>query len=382
MGHVPIMLRFAHGPPTIRLGDREVSRLGFGALRLAGPDGWGEPSDPAAARAVVRRAIELGVSLIDSAAAYGPGVSHRVIVEALHPYPSDLVIATQVGVRRGDDRSWHPALRPDDLVAQVEADLTALRLDALHLVQLRWAEQDEVSFDEALDALIALQAAGKVRAIGLANITVEQLAAALAKTPIACVHNRFALTGMGEPDGGPAAEEKPAPVVDEGSEDPAADSDEAAAKDAGPSDAARSKKGTDVEAAEQGAGKAEADAESAGPDEQSKPDDDKAEKPAASTRKPLPGNPVLAACEAAGIAFLPLLPLPLGELAATSGALAAAARRHNTRPVPLSIAWLLARSPVMLPVPSTSKIVHLEENCAAVHLPLEADAAHEPAPNR
>src|SRR5207248_130121 len=144
-----------HGPETIRLGDLEVRRLGFGAMRLPGKDVWGEPADPAAAKAVLRRAIELGVNLIDTAWYYGPQVANRLIVEALHPYPRDLVIATKLGGRRLPDKSWAPALKPAELDAGIEEDLRTLKLEQLPVVHLRWIPQQEVSLSESPDALIA-----------------------------------------------------------------------------------------------------------------------------------------------------------------------------------------------------------------------------------
>lgn len=294
-----MMLRFANGPATIKLGDREVGRLGFGAMRLTGDDVWGEPADPSAAHAVLRRAVELGINLIDTAWYYGPHVANRLIAEALHPYPSDLVIATKLGARRLPDRSWVPYLRPDDLRAGAEEDLRSLRLEQLPLVHLRWIEQPDVTFAEALDAMIALAREGTIRAIALSNVNVEQLEYAVTRTPIACVQNLFNLGGGGGPI--PTAERPEA---------------------------------------------------------------------------------VLAACESRGIGFLPFFPLAIGELAWASGALSAAAMRHNCKPAQLAIAWLLARSPVMLPIPGTNQIGHLEENVGALHVALDRATVAELAPNR
>jgi pyridoxine 4-dehydrogenase len=293
------MLRFAHHPPTVRLGDLEVRRLGYGAMRLPGKEVWGEPDDPATARAVLRRAIELGVNLIDTAWYYGPHVANRLIVEALHPYPSDVVIATKLGGKRLPDKSWAPALRPEELRAGVETDMTSLRLEQLPVVHLRWIEQREVTFAEALDALIDEQRAGRIRHLALSNVTVAQLEQAAAKTAIVAVQNVFNLAG-------PAAK-LPVPTA------------------------------ADPEA-------------------------------------------VLAACEARGIAFLPFFPLAVGTLA--GGALDAAAKRHGCTSAQLAIAWLLARSPVMLPIPGTSKVAHLEENVGAIHITLDRDAMNGLAPNQ
>jgi pyridoxine 4-dehydrogenase len=292
------MLRFANGPETIQLGDLEVRRLGFGAMRIPGDGVWGEPADPAAAHAVLHRAIELGINLIDTAWYYGPYVANRIIAEALHPYPSDLVLATKLGGCRLPDRSWAPYLRPEDLRSGAEEDLRTLKLEQLPVVHLRWIDQPDVAFGEALDAMIDLQREGKIRHLALSNVNVEQLEYALARTPIVAVQNLFNLGGGGGP----------IPV---------------------------------------------------------------AARPEA----------VLAACEARGIAFLPFFPLAIGALTTGSGALAAAAQRHNCTPAQLAIAWLLARSPVMLPIPGTSKVAHLEENIGAVHVVLEPSTVAELAPN-
>src|SRR4051812_17102553 len=163
-GIVSAMLpRFAHGPETIKLGDLEVRRLGYGAMRLPGKHVWGEPDDAATAHAVLRRAIELGINFIDTAWYYGPLVANRLIVEALHPYPSDLVIATKLGGKRLPDKSWVPALLPDELRAGVDTDLQTLRLEQLPVVHLRWIETPQIKFIEALDVLIDVQKTGKIR---------------------------------------------------------------------------------------------------------------------------------------------------------------------------------------------------------------------------
>lgn len=293
------MLRFASGPETLELGDLSVRRMGFGAMRLPGREAWGEPDDPAAAHAVLRRAIELGINLIDTAWYYGPHVANRLIAEALHPYPSDLVIATKLGGKRLPNKAWAPYLQPDELRAGAEEDLRSLRLPRLSVVHLRWIDQPDVTFAEALDALIDLQREGKIRHLALSNVNVDQLRYALTRTPIVAVQNMFNVGGGGGP----------IPV---------------------------------------------------------------AERPEA----------VLAECEARGIAFLPFFPLAIGALTTESGALAAAAARHNCTPAQLALAWLLARSPVMLPIPGTSKVAHLEENVAAARVVLDTTAVADLAPNR
>jgi len=298
-GKVTLMLRFAHGPETIKLGDLEVRRLGYGAMRLPGKEVWGEPHDPATAHAVLRRAIELGVNFIDTAWYYGPHVANRLIVEALHPYPSDLVIATKLGAKRMPDKSWVPAMTPDELRAGIDTDLSSLKLEQLPIVHLRWlGDRAPISFTEALDVLIDVQKTGKIRHLALSNVTREQLEQALDKTPIACVQNLFNVSGSAGPI-------------------PRADNPEA----------------------------------------------------------------VLAACEQRAIAFLPFFPLGTGSLATGGGRLESIAKRLGCTPAQLALAWLLYRSPVMLPIPGTSKVTHLEENLGAVHVALDDATFRELAPS-
>ena len=278
-------MEFAHGPSTIALGDLVVRRLGFGAMRLPGPAVWGEPADPAEARAVLRRAVELGVQLVDTAWYYGPDVSNRLIVEALHPYPSDLVIATKLGAYRSPDKGWHPYHRPAELRTGLETDLRQLRLEQIAVVHLRWMPGIDVPFTEALDALIDEKSRGRIRHLALSNITVEQLDIALARTPIVSVQNLYVAAGA-PPAMGPAS---------------------------------------------------------------SHPD----------------GAAMLAACEARNIAFLPFFPLAMGALGKAGSVLDADAKRLGCTPAQAAIASLLARSPVMLPIPGTSRVSHLEENVRA-----------------
>lgn len=282
-------LRFAHGPETIRIGDREVRRFGYGAMRLPGKEVWGEPDDPTAAHAVLRRAIEHGINLIDTAWYYGPFVANRLIAEALYPYPSDLVIATKLGAKRMPDKSWKPALTTEELRDGVDGDLRSLKLEQLPLVHLRWIDNPDATFEDALDTLIEMQREGLIRHIGLSNVTLEQLDTALARTPIVAVQNLYNMS--------------------------------------------------------------------------SKPD------------------PVLARCEKLGIAFLPFFPLAIGALTSSGGGLVAAAHRHRCTPAQLALAWLLARSPVMLPIPGTSKVSHLDENVGAVHVALDPHTLSDLAPN-
>ena len=279
---------FAVPPGTIRLGDLEVRRLGFGAMRLPGPDVWGEPEDPARARRVLRRVVELGMNFIDSSWYYGPHVANRLIAETLHPYPRDLVIASKLGGKRTPDKGWAPFARPEELREGCEHDLRDLRRDVLDVVHLRYiGAPGAAPFLESLDAMIDLKRQGKIRHLALSNVNAKQLAQALERTPIVAVQNLFNVAG-GE---GQLAKLTHA----------------------------------EVEAPEA----------------------------------------VLDACEARGIAYLPFFPLGVGALTKPQPALAAAAKRHDATPAQIAIAWLLARSPVMLPIPGTSSPDHLEENWRA-----------------
>lgn len=288
--------RFAHGPETIKLGDLEVRRLGYGAMRLPGKEVWGEPHDPVTAKAVLRRAVELGINFIDTAWYYGPHVANRLIAESLHPYPKDLVIATKLGAKRLPDKSWVPAMTPEELRTGIETDIDTLRLEQLPVVHLRWLDKPQITFAEALDVLIDEQKRGRIRHIALSNVTVEQLQQAMKRTKIVAVQNLMNLSGQTGPVRSAADPEK-----------------------------------------------------------------------------------VLAFCEEKGIAFLPFFPLAIGALAGgtTNGPIDSTAKRLGCSPAQLSIAWLLARSPVMLPIPGTSKIAHLEENVGSVHVALDETAIAE-----
>ena len=287
---------FAVGPSTIKLGDLEVPRLGFGAMRLPGKDVWGEPDDPARARAVLRRVLELGIELIDTSWYYGPHVANRLIAETLHPYPKNLVIATKLGGRRTPDKGWAAFSKPEELRQGCEHDLRDLRRDVLDVVHLRYVGAPGAApFLESLDAMIALKKEGKIRHLALSNVNATQLAQALAKTPIVAVQNFFNIAG--------------------------------------------------------------------GTGQLAKMTHAEVEEPEA----------VLAACEAKGIAFLPFFPLAVGSLGQPHAALTASAEKHHATPAQIAIAWLLARSPVMLPIPGTSSPEHLEENWKARTIALSKD---------
>ncbi len=283
---------FAHAPATLRLGDLVVPRLGFGAMRLPGKDVWGEPADAAQARAVVRRAVELGVRFIDTSWYYGPFVANRLIAEALHPYPADLVIATKLGGMRTPDKGWGPFARPEQLREGLAHDLRDLRLERIDVVHFRYIPRSGVPFLESLDALVALQREGRIRHLALSNVDAAQVAAAADRTAIVAVQNHFNAGG----GGGMLAKMTHSEVDDpEG---------------------------------------------------------------------------VLAACEARGIAFLPFFPLGVGSFGKAHPALDAVAAAHDATPAQVALAWLLARSPVMLPIPGTSSVAHLEENWGARRIAL------------
>jgi len=259
-------------------GDLTVHRLGFGAMRVTGDGIWGEPRDRHEAKAVLRRALDLGVDLIDTADSYGPFVSEDLIAEALHPYPAGLVIATKGGLTRSGPGQWHAVGRPEYLRQCVEMSLRRLRLDRIDLYQFHRVDL-RTPLEESLGALGELQSQGKIRHIGLSNVSTEQLRAARSVVSVVSVQNRYNLT-------------------DRHAED------------------------------------------------------------------------VLTACEHAGLGFLPWAPVAGGELARPGGPLDEAARRHGVSISQLSLAWLLHRSPVMLPIPGTSRVSHLEENMAAASVAL------------
>lgn len=258
--------------------DLSVHRLGYGAMQLPGPGVWGESRDPEGAVRVLRRAIELGVNLIDTADAYGPFVADRLIKKALHPYPKDLVIATKVGLTRSGPDDWRPVGRPEYLRQQVELNLRHLGLERLDLLQLHRVDP-KVPLSDQVGELAMMQREGKIRHIGLSEVTVEQLQEARQFATIVSVQNLYNL--------------------------------------------------------------AHRDAE-----------------------------PVLAYCEENGLAFIPWFPLATGELAKSGAPLARAAERLGATPSQLALAWLLKRSPVMLPIPGTSSLGHLEENVAAADVTL------------
>ncbi|HEX4532558.1 MAG TPA: aldo/keto reductase [Acidimicrobiia bacterium] len=264
------------GSGTIDIGgDLTVRRLGFGAMRITGPGIWGEPRDRDEAKAVLRRAIEMGVNFIDTADSYGPQVSEELIAEALHPYPEDLVIATKGGLERTGPNRWPSNGRPDHLKEACDGSLRRLQLDEIALYQLHRPDP-KVPYDDSVGALVELKEAGKIRHIGVSNVTEEQLRTAQSMTPVVSVQNRYNVSDR--------------------------------------------------------------DSES-----------------------------MLDLCEQEDIAFLPYSPIQDHE---GNSNVADVAARHNVTATQVILAWLLARSPAMLPIPGTGSVPHLEENVTAssIHL--------------
>jgi pyridoxine 4-dehydrogenase len=266
-------------------GDLEVHRLGFGAMRITGDGIWGPPDDPEEARRLLRRVVERGLDLIDTADSYGPEVSENLIAEALHPYPDGLVIATKGGLRRTGPGQWPRDARPERLKECCEASLRRLKLDRIDLYQLH-SPDNRVPLEESMGALKELKDEGKIRHVGVSNVSVEELERARAVVEVVTVQNRYNLE-------------------DRRSED------------------------------------------------------------------------VLDVCEADGIGFIPWFPLATGSLAEPGGPLDRIARAHEATPAQIALAWLLARSPVMLPIPGTSSIEHFEENLGAAEIELSPDEVAE-----
>jgi pyridoxine 4-dehydrogenase len=260
-------------------GDLPVHRLGFGAMRITGKGIWGEPKDPEEARRVLRRAIELGVNLIDTADSYGPAVSEPLIGSTLAPYPKGLAIATKGGLTRQGPDAWAPVGRPEYLRQQLEMSLRYLRLERIDLYQLHRIDP-KVPVEESLGALKDAQKAGKIRHIGLSEVSVAEIERARKTVPIVSVQNRYNLLDREH-------------------------------------------------------------------------------------------EPVLQYCQKQNIAFIPWFPVGAGKLAQPGGPLDQAARRHGATVAQLSVAWLLHHSPVMLPIPGTSRVAHLEENIASASLRLD-----------
>ena len=265
--------------------DLRVTRLGFGAMRITGDGIWGEPADRAEAVRVLRRAVELGINFIDTADSYGPGVSEEIIAEALHPYPTGLVIATKGGYERPGPNRWVENGKPEYLRSACEESLRRLRLERIDLYQLHRIDP-KVPAEDQLGTLKDLQAQGKIKHIGLSEVSVEQIQHARTMVSIVSVQNRYSVT-------------------DRGSED------------------------------------------------------------------------VLEYCEQEKLGFIPWFPLAAGRVSGSKSPIVRMAALWKATPSQVALAWLLARSPVMLPIPGTSKVEHLEENVAAVNLRIDANRMQE-----
>jgi aryl-alcohol dehydrogenase-like predicted oxidoreductase len=259
-------------------GDLPVNRLGFGAMRITGKGIWGPPDDRAESLRVLRRAVELGVNLIDTAESYGPHVSEELIAEALHPYPKGLVIATKGGLDRPGPSQWEQNARPERLREELDGSLRRLKLDCIDLYQLHRIDSKVPEADQ-FETLLEFQRAGKIRHIGLSEVTVAEIKRAAKVLKVVSVQNRYNL-----------ADREWESVVDY--------------------------------------------------------------------------------CEQNDIGFLPWYPLETGKLAGRGGTLAKIAKKHGATTSQIALAWLLKRSPAMLPIPGTSKVTHLEENMAAAAIEL------------
>jgi pyridoxine 4-dehydrogenase len=262
-------------------GELEVHRLGFGAMRITGKGIWAQPADPAGARELLREVVAAGVDLIDTADSYGPEVSENLIAEALSPYPEGLVIATKGGLTRPGPNRWEPAARPERLKRCCEDSLRRLELERIDLYQLHRVDP-QVPIEDSVGALAELQQEGKIRLIGLCNVSADELERAQQIAEIVSVQNRYNF-------------------ADRHSEE------------------------------------------------------------------------VLGECERQGLGFMPWHPLAVGDLARPGGTLDELERRHDASPGQVALAWLLAHSPVMLPIPGTSSIAHFEENLEAAELELSQD---------
>jgi aryl-alcohol dehydrogenase-like predicted oxidoreductase len=262
-------------------GDLIVNRLGYGAMRLTGEGIWGEPKDPAEAKRVLRRAVELGVTFIDTADSYGPEVSERLIGETLSPYPKNLVIATKGGLARSGPNQWQPLGRPEYLRQCVEMSLRRLKLERIDLYQLHRIDP-KVPAEEQFGELKKMQDEGKIRHIGLSEVKPAEIDNARKTIRVVSVQNMYN-------------------IADRGHED------------------------------------------------------------------------TLQYCEKNGLAFIPWFPVAAGKLAQSGGVLDETARKHHATVAQLALAWLLQRSKVILPIPGTSSVKHLEENLGAAALKLDAN---------
>jgi pyridoxine 4-dehydrogenase len=261
-------------------GDLSVNRLGFGAMRLTGAGVWGDPDDREGAKEVLHRSLELGVNFIDTADAYGPETNENLIREALYPYPQDVLVATKGGHVRDGDKNWLTNGRPEHIKEACEASMKRLGVEQIELYQLHRPDPD-VPFEESIGALAELREEGKVRHVGISNVDVGRLKAAMDIVPVASVQNRYNIT--------------------------------------------------------------ERDADD-----------------------------LVNACESRGVAFLPYFPLATGDLAKPGGPLDEITKKRDATAGQIALAWLLHRSPAIIPIPGTSSVDHLKENVAAASVSLSA----------
>jgi pyridoxine 4-dehydrogenase len=268
--------------PTVTLGgELTVNQLGYGAMQLTGPGIWDAPADRDECIRVLRRAVELGVTFIDTADSYGPDFSEQLIAEALAPYPDDLVIGTKGGLLRTGPNVWPPCGRPDYLRQEVEISLRNLKLERIDLYQLHRIDP-AVPVEDSLGVLKDMQQEGKIRLIGISEVSVAEIEQCRQIVDVVSVQNRYNIADREHED-----------VVDY--------------------------------------------------------------------------------CHDNGIAFIPWFPLATGQLAGEGGVLDSAAKHHGVTPAQLALAWVMQRSPFMLPIPGTSKVAHLEENMKASGVELDAD---------
>jgi pyridoxine 4-dehydrogenase len=270
---------------TFQFGDVTVYRLGFGAMRITGKGVWGPPKDHGEAIRVLRKTVELGINFIDTADSYGPYISEELIREALHPYPAKLIIATKAGLTRTGPDKWHPVGRPEYLRQECEMSLRRLGVERIDLFQLHRIDS-KVPAEEQFGLLRDLQKEGKVRSVGLSEVSVPEIEAARKIVPIATVQNKYNLT------------------------DRASES-------------------------------------------------------------------VLDYCEKEKIGFIPWFPIASGKLAEPGGVVDRFAHSTGATPAQIALAWLLHRSPVILPIPGTSTVKHLEENCGAAEVKLTSEQVRE-----
>jgi len=275
----------AHESGTFEIAGKTVHRLGFGAMRITGNGIWGEPDDREECVRVVRRAVELGVDLIDTADSYGPHVSEEIVREALHPYPEQVLIATKAGLVRHGPDIWRPVGRPEYLRQQAEMSLRRLGLDRIDLFQLHRIDST-VPLEDQIGELKKLQDEGKIAAIGLSEVTTEQIDEARAIADVVTVQNRYNLTDRTYED-------------------------------------------------------------------------------------------VLDYCVREGIGFIPWAPISAGRLAEDGGQVDELAKKHDVKPSQIALAWLLARAQIVLPIPGTSSVAHLEQNVGGALVRLSRDELDE-----